>query len=326
MFEFLQQLSPSGKPGPLATLLSSVTPDSLKPSYRFTHWVPGSTPLSTNTEVVTAIATYLVIIFGGRELMRNRAPFKLQFLFRVHNFLLSAGSAILLALMLEEIVPIFAKNGPFYSICNTRAFTPRLVSYYIINYYFKYVELIDTLFLVLKKKKLAFLHVFHHAATAVLCFNQLEGKTSVQWVVITLNLFVHVIMYYYYYATAGGAKIWWKKYLTTLQITQFVIDLFVTYFASYTHFAMVRFPFLPNMGDCAGSESAALFGTGLLTSYLFLFIAFYRATYKKAAGDKANKGKRAVAEAAGDIRGSANSKVIRQDSRGVAVITEISDE
>jgi fatty acid elongase 3 len=70
MFEFLQQLQPSGKPGPFATLLSSVTPDSLKPSYRFTHWVPGSTPLSTTTEVVTAIATYLVIIFGGRELMR----------------------------------------------------------------------------------------------------------------------------------------------------------------------------------------------------------------------------------------------------------------
>lgn len=90
----------------------------------------------------------------------------------------------------------------------------------------------------------------------------------------------------------------WKKYLTTLQITQFVIDLCVVYFASqssplakfcvmggsgisplygyqigYTHFAMSRFSFLPNMGDCAGSESAALFGVGLLSSYLFLFIA-----------------------------------------------------
>lgn len=31
--------------------------------------------------------------------------------------------------------------------------------------------------------------------------------------------------------TAAGYKIWWKKYLTTLQITQFVIDLFIVYFA-----------------------------------------------------------------------------------------------
>jgi fatty acid elongase 3 len=38
-------------------------------------------------------------------------------------------------------------------------------------------------------------------------------------------------MYYYYWATAGGRKIWWKKYLTTMQITQFVIDLIAIYFS-----------------------------------------------------------------------------------------------
>jgi len=89
-------------------------------------------------------------------------------------------------------------------------------------------------------------------------------------------------MYYYYFATAGGRRIWWKKYLTTMQITQFIIDLFAVYFASYSYFAS-RYAqhILPTPGSCAGSEGAAAFGCGLLTSYLLLFINFYIQTYKK---------------------------------------------
>jgi hypothetical protein len=88
-------------------------------------------------------------------------------------------------------------------------------------------------------------------------------------------------MYYYYFRTAAGAKIWWKKYLTTLQITQFIIDLFVIYFCTYTYFAYTYWPHLPNMGSCSGTETSAIFGCALLSSYLLLFINFYRITYQK---------------------------------------------
>lgn len=110
---------------------------------------------------------------------------------------------------------------------------------------------------------------------------------------------VHVVMYWYYFQSARGIRIWWKKYITMMQIIQFVLDLgeflhscygctmanrrlpgFV-YFASWTYFTSTYWPHLPNAGKCAGEEFAAIAGICIITSYLFLFILFYLATYKK---------------------------------------------
>lgn len=109
---------------------------------------------------------------------------------------------------------------------------------------------------------------------------------------IILNLSVHVLMYYYYYRTSTGAKIWWKKYLTTMQIIQFIIDLVVIYSCTYSYYIVTYTKgFLPNFGTCAGTESAAAFGCAILTSYLFLFINFYRITYKQKKQEQEKKKK-----------------------------------
>jgi len=264
---------------PLADFLLALFPFRLPTHYA--SYVQGKTPLSTTPAVVASLIFYLTIIFGVQAYMTNKQPQKLTTLFQAHNIILSGGSFVLLILMLEEVIPIMWTKGIFNAVCSDEAWTPRLEFYYMINYYFKYLELIDTIFLALKKKPLQFLHVFHHSATALLCYSQLNGKTSISWVVISLNLAVHVVMYYYYYATAGGARFWWKKYLTSMQILQFIIDLFAVYFGTYQHYAHSYYQgFLPSIGNCAGSETAALFGCGLLTSYLGLFINFYIQTYK----------------------------------------------
>lgn len=73
---------------------------------------------------------------------------------------------------------------------------------------------------------------------------------------------------------------------------------------AYERMAFNYFPnTLPHLSNCAGSETAALFGCGLLTSYLGLFINFYFQTYKKPAGDKKLKSN---GVANGHVNGKAN--------------------
>ncbi|KAG1733802.1 GNS1/SUR4 membrane protein [Suillus lakei] len=266
-------------------MLSIVSADSI-PSH-LKSYIPGVSPFSTWPVVSAIIASYLLSIFTAREFMKERPSFKLQTLFRFHNAFLSIGSLALLLLIAEEVVSVGMDVGTYDSMCAPSSWTDRLELYYIVNYYFKYYEFLDTLFLVLKKKPLTFLHVFHHASTALLAFVQLNGKLSPSWTIVSINLLVHVVMYYYYYATAGGAKFWWKKYLTAMQIIQFIIDLFIFYFGLYQHYVHKYFPALPHFGDCSGSEQAALFGCALLTSYLMLFVDFYMRTYHKKPSFKA---------------------------------------
>jgi fatty acid elongase 3 len=75
-----------------------------------------------------------------------------------------------------------------------------------------------------------------------------------------------------------------------MQIIQFIIDLVVIYTVTWSYFAFTYANYLPNFGTCAGTECAAAFGCAILTSYLFLFINFYRITYnQKKKGQKEKK-------------------------------------
>ena len=127
-------------------------------------------------------------------------------------------------------------------------------------------------------------------------------------------------MYWYYFQSARGVRIWWKKYITMLQIIQFVIDLGFVYFASYTYFTSTYFPWLPNAGKCAGEEFAAIAGICILTSYLVLFIVFYFATYKKPVPKGRRRATSALVEMA-DAKAPTVGETRRRLSRGAQALS-----
>lgn len=87
----------------------------------------------------------------------------------------------------------------------------------------------DTIFFVLRKKfdQITHLHVIHHTIMPTCSWWGVRFLPSGHGTFfVPVNTFIHIIMYAYYLVAAMGPEyqkyLWWKKYLTTIQMIQFV--------------------------------------------------------------------------------------------------------
>lgn len=98
------------------------------------EFVPGKTFMSTHFATATMLITYYIVIFMGREFMRERPAYKLNGLFKIHNFYLTAISGILLVLFLEQLIPTIVRGGIFHAICAYEGgWTDKLVILYYVR-------------------------------------------------------------------------------------------------------------------------------------------------------------------------------------------------
>jgi hypothetical protein len=96
----------------------------------------------------------------------------------------------------------------------------------------KYIDFIDTFFFVARKKfsQVTVLHVYHHASMpfSVWIAHRFEPGGHVSFCTF-VNAFVHIVMYTYYLLAGLGPRfqkfLWWKPYVTRLQLAQFVLVL-----------------------------------------------------------------------------------------------------
>lgn len=147
----------------------------------------------------------------------------------------------------------------------------------------KLPELGDTLFIVLRKQPLIFLHWYHHITVLIYTwFSYTEYTSSARWFIV-MNYFVHSVMYSYYALRAMRFKppraI--SMVITSLQLTQMVVGCAINIWAH---------DYLATSGrsSCHISPINIKLSIAMYFSYFVLFARFF---YKSYLSSGARKGK-----------------------------------
>lgn len=221
------------------------------------------------------VSLYLVFCtLLGPRLMSKRAAFNLRPYLLVYNFSMSFANLIFFYNSLVDSnlglkILDFKRPGT----TDTSPGVMWLISMryaYVIS---KYLDLFDTVAFVLTKKNshLTFLHLYHHSSVALLaslCLGLFPACHPL-FIFIVCNSFCHTLMYSYYGLSLLGPGVrrflWWKRYLTQLQIIQFLV--YIVYFTIF----LFRQEGYPNFLLAVGYSQAPLF--------TYLFVQFYRRAY-----------------------------------------------
>lgn len=222
---------------------------------------------------ITVCVVYVLSVHIGQRLMSDKKPFELKLLLFIWNSLLALFSIVGTLRVLPAVFYGIILNGPMYHMCRAGDISYGIGSVGLWSTLFvlsKYAELIDTVFLVLRKKTVPFLHWYHHATVLLLSTGtmMLHGPSGI--VMIGMNFFVHSIMYTYYAISAITAPPKWGKLVTVIQILQMFAGL--TVFAGIVYGTL----FVPN---CAVHWGNTLAIGGIYASYLLLFVRFYTKRY-----------------------------------------------
>eukprot|EP01120_Amphizonella_sp_Union-15-10_P010388 TRINITY_DN4141_c0_g2_i1.p1 TRINITY_DN4141_c0_g2~~TRINITY_DN4141_c0_g2_i1.p1 ORF type:complete len:268 (-),score=28.83 TRINITY_DN4141_c0_g2_i1:102-905(-) len=191
---------------------------------RVENWPLMSSPLPT----IILTLTYILLVPCGMKIMKNKKPFDLRLILVVHNGLLVILSLYMAIETFYQAVWVLG----YGFVCNPVDYGEKgtkLARVLWVFYFSKLLEFIDTFLMVLRKKndQITFLHIYHHAVTFSTWWIGIRFTAGGEaYVSVVQNSLVHVVMYFYYFLTALGVKnIWWKKYLTALQMIQFLVNV-----------------------------------------------------------------------------------------------------
>lgn len=163
---------------------------------------------------------YLGMIAGLRAYMKGRTPYSLKVAMQVYNVLQVALNVYMIWGL--AVVPVLPYN--LFGLNNK--YTARVEYFVYVHYLSKFLDFLDTAFIVLRGKdrqQLSFLHVYHHASIGMIWGALLysgHGNGTAAFGCL-INSVIHCLMYSHYLYTSFGYTNPFKKLITQAQLIQF---------------------------------------------------------------------------------------------------------
>ncbi|OZC09580.1 GNS1/SUR4 family protein [Onchocerca flexuosa] len=164
-------------------------------------------------------------------------------------------------------------EGIYRSLCYSVNPTDVAAYWAYLFFWSKVVELGDTLFIILKKKPLIFLHYYHHASVLIYTAHSGAENTGSGRAFIIMNFLVHSAMYTYFAITSYGIRLprAISMMLTTIQIAQMFAGIGVLAYI-YKIKTETNLP-------CQQSMANLFFGIMLYITFAVLFIHYFVSSY-----------------------------------------------
>jgi hypothetical protein len=179
------------------------------------YWIPLAALVSYALHMVV-----LTKIMEGQQ----KAPSWVKPLKAVWDIFLSVMSGLGALQMVPLLLNALQHKGFSGEVCTSTLQVEDPVMYLFMLS--KFLELFDTTLIILSKKKLIFLHWYHHMATLLYCWDAYVRHNPSGSVFTGMNLCVHTIMYAYYAATFfGRLPNVLRVVITSLQLLQMVVGV-----------------------------------------------------------------------------------------------------
>jgi len=222
---------------------------------------------------ITLSIIYMAAIWTGRTAMRNRPAFGLTKPLIYWNFAAALFSLVGAIRMTPEFFYVLRNYGFGYSVCTSGYTQLKVAGFWATTFTLsKAIELIDTAFIVLRKRPVIFLHWYHHVTVLLLTWYGYSDHTAPARWFIWMNYTIHAIMYTYYGLRAMSIRTpkWISASITSMQIGQMVVGCYIAYHV---------YDAKANGSFCQQTHKHLRFTIFIYFTYLVLFLHFFYQAY-----------------------------------------------